>query len=75
MFRSGKVSPGQGAAVTPDVGATGSERQKPMAESGRKIYCARLNDDERGFLREIVDGGKVLVAQRCKRAQFRLRAD
>ncbi|MDE0534410.1 MAG: hypothetical protein OXI01_23605 [Albidovulum sp.] len=46
-----------------------------MAESGRKIYCARLNDDERGFLREIVDGGKVLVAQRCKRAQFRLRAD
>ncbi|MDE0114720.1 MAG: hypothetical protein OXN84_20855 [Albidovulum sp.] len=46
-----------------------------MAESGRKIYCVRLNDDERGFLQEIVDGGKVLVAERRKRARFLLRAD
>ena len=45
-----------------------------MAESGRKICHVELDEDERRFLREIVDGGKG-SAERRKRAHVLLLAD
>ncbi len=45
-----------------------------MARSGRKICHVTLDDDERGFLREIVDVGMVSAEHR-KRAHALLLAD
>ena len=74
MFRAVLAPPDQGFGARPDAGATGLERQGSMAGSGRKIYHVELDDDERRFLREIVDGGKG-SAERRKRAHLLLLAD
>ena len=66
--------PDQRAGVTPDAVATGLERQGSMAGSGRKIHHVELDEDERRFLRGIVDGGKG-SAERRKRAHLLLLAD
>ena len=74
VFRAVLAPPDQGFGARPDAGATGLERQGSMAGSGRKIYHVELDDDERRFLREIVDGGKG-SAERRKRAHLLLLAD
>ncbi len=74
MFGAVLAPPNQSFGARPDAGATGLERQGSMVGSGRKVHHLELDEDERRFLREIVDGGKG-SAERRKRAHVPLLAD